>query len=47
MYFDDILLSISDVSLLLQTKKLLSLKHTSLYISVKHHSFKEMKFTEI
>jgi hypothetical protein len=39
MYVDDILLSSSDVSLLLQTKKLLCSNLTSLYISVKHHSF--------
>jgi hypothetical protein len=47
MYVDDILLSSSDVNLLLQTMKLLPSKLTSLYISVKHHSFKELKFTEI
>jgi hypothetical protein len=47
MYVGDILLSSSDVILLLQTKKLLSSKLTSLYISVKDHSFNELKFTEI
>jgi hypothetical protein len=36
MYVSDILLSSSDVSLLLQTKKLLSSNLTSLYISVEH-----------
>jgi predicted tellurium resistance membrane protein TerC len=47
MYVGNILLSSSDVNLLLQMKKILSSKLTSLYISVKHHSFKELKFTKI
>jgi hypothetical protein len=47
MYVVDILLSSSDVCLLLQTKNLLSSNLTSLYILVKHHSFKELKFIEI
>jgi hypothetical protein len=47
MYVGDILLSSSDISLLLQTKKILSSKLTSFHISVKYQSFNKLKFTEI
>jgi predicted tellurium resistance membrane protein TerC len=47
MYVGNILLSGSDVNLLLQTKKILPSKITSLHISVKYQSFNSLKFTEI
>jgi hypothetical protein len=47
MYVGNILLSGSDVSLLLQTNKILSSKLTSLHISEEYQLFNRLKFTEI